>query len=38
MFETQLHARDAFAALGKRGMLHLTFDALSSDMMKRLGL
>lgn len=35
MFETHLHARDAFAALGKRGMLHLTYDAFSKDLMKR---
>ncbi len=36
MFETHLHARDAFAALGKRGMLHLTYKAFSKDAMKRL--
>lgn len=34
--ETQLHARDAFAALGKRGLLHKTHEALKADPMKRI--
>ena len=33
--ETLLHARDAYAAMSSRGMLHLTYDALSADLMKR---
>lgn len=33
--ETLLHARDAYASMSSRGMLHLTYDALSADLMKR---
>lgn len=33
--ETLLHARDAFAAMSSRGLLHLTYDAISADLMKR---
>jgi cellulose biosynthesis protein BcsQ len=36
MFETKLHARDAFAALGKRGLLHKTYEALKSNPMKQI--
>lgn len=34
--ETQLHARDAYAALGKRGLLHKTHEALKAQPMKRI--
>jgi len=31
-----LHARDAFASLGKRGLLHLVYEQMKSDPMKRI--
>lgn len=34
--ETQLHSRDAFASLGKRGLLHLVHDQMKADPMKRI--
>lgn len=34
--ETLLHARDAYAAMSKHGLLHLTHEAVSSDVMKRI--
>lgn len=33
--ETILHARDAYAAMARQGLLHLTYNALSADLMKR---
>lgn len=36
MFETKLHTRDAFAALGKRGLLHKTHEALLCEPMKKI--
>ena len=33
--ETILHARDAYAAMSRQGLLHLTHNALSADLMKR---
>ncbi len=33
--ETILHARDAYAAMSRQGLLYLTHDALAADMMKR---
>ncbi len=33
--ETILHARDAYAAMCRQGLLHMTHDALSADLMKR---
>jgi len=33
--ETLLHARDAYAAMSRSGLLHLTHETLSADMMKR---
>lgn len=36
IFETQLHSRDAFASLGKRGLLNKQYDKLISDPMKRI--
>ncbi|WP_136661795.1 AAA family ATPase [Nitratireductor sp. XY-223] len=35
-FETHLHARDAFASLGKRGLLHLVHEQMRSDPMRRI--
>lgn len=34
--ETKLHNRDAFAALGKRGLLHLSLEKIKADPMKRI--
>ncbi len=34
--ETRLHSRDAFASLGKRGLLHLVHERMISDPMKRI--
>lgn len=34
--ETQLHNRDAFASLGKRGLLHLVHAQMKSDPLKRI--
>lgn len=34
--ETILYSRDAFAALGKRGMLHLTYARIAADPVKRI--
>lgn len=34
--DTQLHSRDAFASLGKRGLLHLVHDQMKTDPMKRI--
>lgn len=34
--ETKLHNRDAFAALGKRGLLHLVHTQMKSDPLKRI--
>jgi cellulose biosynthesis protein BcsQ len=34
--ETQLHSRDAFASMGKRGLLHLVHAQMKSDPMKRI--
>ena len=34
--ETHLHNRDAFAALGKRGLLHLNLSKIKDDPMKRI--
>lgn len=34
--ETKLHNRDAFAALGKRGLLHLAHAQMKADPMKRI--
>lgn len=36
MFETKFYARDAYAALGKRGLLHKTYAALKADPMKQI--
>lgn len=36
MFETKLHSRDAYAALGKRGLLHKTYEALKAEPMKQI--
>lgn len=33
--ETILHARDAYAAMSRQGLLYLTHDTLAADMMKR---
>lgn len=33
--ETLLHARDAYAAMSRSGLLHLTHETLSADKMKR---
>lgn len=35
--ETKLHNRDAFAAIGKRGLLHLVHEQIKSDPHKRIG-
>ena len=35
-YETRLHSRDAFASLGKRGLLHVVQEQLMSDPMKRI--
>lgn len=34
--ETQLHSRDAFASMGKRGLLHRVHEQMKSDPMKRI--
>jgi len=34
--ETKLHSRDAFASLGKRGLLHLVHDQMRADPMQRI--
>ncbi len=34
--ETILHARDAFAAIGKRGLLHQTYEQFAKDPMKQI--
>ena len=34
--DTKLHARDAYAALGKRGLLHRVHAQMTSDPMKRI--
>lgn len=34
--ETKLHSRDAFASLGKRGLLHRVHDQMVADPMKRI--
>lgn len=36
MFKTRLHARDAYSALGKRGLLHKTYEALKAVSMKQI--
>ena len=33
--ETLLHARDAYASMSSRGMLHLTYDVYATDLTKR---
>ena len=35
--ETKLHSRDAFAAIGKRGLLHKAHSQMMSDPHKRIG-
>lgn len=36
--ETRLHSRDAFASLGKRGLLHLVHEQMADDPVKRISL